>query len=612
MSGEEGKNDVGEITVEDDQEGEVPTHASDPDIQKPSNKPSSSPSGSVCSTPGLPRRIADPMSLRQLRVINKSGTSFDSSHQIPHSQPLPRNSSQVGFILGNTNMLTSPNIGPRSGSQNLPPSRTHTTTSNMPPNSHHVVVASSVLGAEDPHMSSHNAETASSHGLSTHSLAAKPSLKKAVTVKRALQVVKQNMSTQPGGSSARRWMDWGLIAVAAGVLLAGILGILESYVIWSVWKFGNENWEATSGSSQFVLVYLALFIFGQWFLALGIFDAAWNKNSMQMIACGAFNVAIFSYTVIQINQIKKLQLCDSTFTDVFTAGGTPSIYNQSGQLQIVSEDGKHTFDLLGPCPWSLKTGIVQMLQTNMKYIDRIMPMLTAIEAISAVGNICWFYIAYKVYQEYGWSVYQVQGASIERKWMITRYHFFILLLKLNIFFSVGIAAQMVSAYYYTRKATTDRDIQLSTPWVFNNQTILLSANRTDANSKSFTQILLPSVCIVVIVAALYYALGWYGIRRSSYPLMITFLAMMAIDMGAVTYALASVFTDPQYSVTKDALLIFCIIQLALNFVTWTIGLLNMRDFKKGLKALLEATKRAAKTDPENAGRPMPRTIPVLD
>jgi hypothetical protein len=142
--------------------------------------------------------------------------------------------------------------------------------------------------------------------------------------------------------------------------------------------------------------------------------------------------------------------------------------------------------------------------------------------------------------------------------MITRYQFFILLLKFNIFFTAGIVAQFVAAYYYTRKAAADRSIAMNTPVPFgpNNITLILESG-TAISAKPFTQYLLPSVIIVVVVAVLYYALGWFGIRRASYPLMYAFMVIMVGNVFAMCYALYVVYTDSDYQVAKNSMVMFC-------------------------------------------------------
>ncbi|KAJ3415164.1 hypothetical protein HDV05_005444 [Chytridiales sp. JEL 0842] len=441
-------------------------------------------------------------------------------------------------------------------------------------------------------------------------------------VANVMTTIQENVRTEPVSPTGAKKIDWGLAALYTGVCQAVLCGSIESYILWAIWKYGYLGWGAISGGYQFILVYLALFILAQWFLGLGLFDAAWNKNGMQVLTVVAFNIAIFSYSLIQINQTSKLRQCSDDYIAIFDMAGKPTISQTIDPLTgdytslfLASADSSIKFDLLGMCPWSLEPGIADVLRKNRSILAAVRPLQFVIVALTACGNIAGGFFAYKVYQAYGWMVYQTQGASIEKKWMITRYQFFTLLLKYNIFFTTAIVAQFVAAYYYTRKAAADRAISLSIPIPYgpNNTSIILTPSGSGhiIEMKPITQFLLPSVILVFVGAVLYYALGWFGIRRSSYPLMYAFLFIMIGNVFAMSYALYVTFTDDDYTVAKNSMAMFCIVQLILNIATCVIAVYNMRDFKKGLKALLEVKKNIPK-DPENGGKLMPRTIPVLD
>ncbi|KAJ3417395.1 hypothetical protein HDV05_004860 [Chytridiales sp. JEL 0842] len=452
-----------------------------------------------------------------------------------------------------------------------------------------------------------------------------PTLKRKITthtaaMKNVLDTIKTNVVTDPTAMGARGKVDWGLAAVITGCTQAAVCGCLESYMLWAIWKFGNMAWGAYSGGYQFILVYLALFIGAQWFLSLSLLDAAWNKNGMQVITVMSFNLAIFSYCLIQINQTNKLRTCSDDFIAIYDVPGYPyltsardPVTNTYDQLVLNSADGSLQLDLLGMCPWSLEPGTAEQLKSYYNFLAPVRPLQYIIIAVAAIGNILGAYFSYKAYLAYGWSVYQAQGASIAKKWMMMRYQFFILLLKFNIFFTGGIVAMFVAAYYYVRKAAADRSTMMSTPVPFGpNGEILTLGSGSTFEAKPATQYLLPSIIVVIVVAIFYYALGWFGIRRASYPLMYAFLCIMVGNVFAMCYALFVVSTDSDYAVTKNTMVLFCIVQLLLNLLTCIIAIFNMRDFKKGLRELLEQRRKKSQTNPETVGKLLPRTIPVLD
>ncbi|ORY46905.1 hypothetical protein BCR33DRAFT_848940 [Rhizoclosmatium globosum] len=386
-------------------------------------------------------------------------------------------------------------------------------------------------------------------------------------------------------NNTKNGLGWGELMLINGTIQAIVLGCLESYVFWSVWKFIDLSWGATSGNAQFYLVYFGLFVLAEIFMALGLLDAAWNKNSMQVIACILFNFGILSYSFIQINHIRKIQICAESFIAVYAAGPYPFVFNQT---QLYAQDQSTYFNLMGTCPWTLDPNAAERLTESLKYLRDAAPVELVICGISGLGNLMGMFFGYKTYQEYGWSMYQVQGASIERKWIMTRYHLFILVLKFNIFFTLGFVSQMVAAFYYSQKGVTDQLQMFNTPWILGptNETTVIMPNDYTKVPKN---LLLPLSIVAIVAASLSYLFGWNAIRKCNKLLMLSFLGLLLADFAAVVYGLQAVFTDKKYEITKDALALFCFLQIIINLVTWIIGFQNIRDFDKGLKDLLYQT-----------------------
>ncbi|KAJ3111220.1 hypothetical protein HDU96_005898, partial [Phlyctochytrium bullatum] len=490
------------------------------------------------------------------------------------------------------------------------------------------------------------------------------------TMQKVIKIFHNNISVSPTPQTGN--VDWGIVAVTYGVLQAAVLGILESYIVWCAWKFGNVAWRSRTGSFQFILVYLALFIFAQGFLALGVFDAAWNKNSMQILACSVFNVAIFGYSIVQIDQIEDYRSCIHLFKQVAISPETlrivytsfSSIIASSGRNGAGSGDWEGTdyflvtggteypngtlmphtltsggFPLRGHCPWyipkdegtvyydvnasllttpevqavlgpwgtvaaapgatalgstvrlnlglpgvaswrfNMSGNVVARLQEGVGFVDSAKNAQISVSVISGVGNIIGAILAYKAYQAYGWSIYQIQGASVMKRKMLQRYHIFILLLKLNIYFTLGIVAQLVSASYYEQKHSFDQNSQLS---MLFNSTELFGAVEPRPFSTMF---ILPSASIAIIVAAMYYAVGWFAIRRANFAMMWVFMVFMVLDLVAVVGAMSIVMIWKRFRLTRNGMLTFCLVQIILNVITLVVGAFNMQDFKNGLRHL---------------------------
>jgi hypothetical protein len=63
-------------------------------------------------------------------------------------------------------------------------------------------------------------------------------------------------------------------------------------------------------------------------------------------------------------------------------------------------------------------------------------MRASIIGLMILFNILGAFVAYRLFAELGWSIYKEQGADIKKRTILQRYHIFILLLKLNVYFFV--------------------------------------------------------------------------------------------------------------------------------------------------------------------------------
>jgi hypothetical protein len=136
---------------------------------------------------------------------------------------------------------------------------------------------------------------------------------------------------------------------------------------------------------------------------------------MQVITVVGFNMAIFSYSLIQINQTNKLQSCSDDFIAIYDAPGYPTISSVINPLTqdyvslfLVAGDNSISLDLLGMCPWSLEPGFADLLKRNMYLLNPVRIIQLVIIAVTALGNILGTFFAYKVYQG------EVQGNTCQR------------------------------------------------------------------------------------------------------------------------------------------------------------------------------------------------------
>ncbi|KNC98516.1 uncharacterized protein SPPG_06211 [Spizellomyces punctatus DAOM BR117] len=391
----------------------------------------------------------------------------------------------------------------------------------------------------------------------------------------------------------QKWdsVTWAQVAVTLSVLQGIIISCLEFYVIAKVNDFLDDAFTEKL-SLPIVNVYFALFIVALVFQAVLTYEATIHKNTMQTIAVVVFNIASLGYSVIQINQINDLRRCSEQWikywNDYARASGPEDatrIYystyvpensecrarpyglnpKSSNTTQVWSDAQKEPIEV--PIVYDMRDQ-VQHVQNALDALKPVDSVTYAIIALMVIVVVLSCFVAYKVYQEYGWRIFQAQGASIQKKQMLRRVHLFILFLKLNVYFSIGIVAQVVTATIYFQKSSAP-DCQRDTVDCFR-------------RSERVKYIVLPSMVIFGVAALTYYALGWFAIRRTHRGAMYTFLGVYLANIGALVYVIGFFSQNEETQATRKWLLSFASIQLVLNLLTIANAVWCLTDFDKGL------------------------------
>jgi hypothetical protein len=139
-------------------------------------------------------------------------------------------------------------------------------------------------------------------------------------------------------------------------------------------KFQSEVPE--KGYSQFTIpTYLTLFIFGFIYQFILVFDALRLKNTIQIIGLCICNLGFLIYAAVQMNQIRD------------------AVLGLKDHRQ----------------PTASKS------QAAAKFWRDTKPFLTAIPCVIAVGSICMSFVAWKLYNEFAWTIYKNISADLRLK-----------------------------------------------------------------------------------------------------------------------------------------------------------------------------------------------------
>ena len=142
--------------------------------------------------------------------------------------------------------------------------------------------------------------------------------------------------------------------------------------------------------------FLTLYIFGFVYQLVLVYDALRLKNTIQVIGLCCYNLGLLIYGAVQMEQLKDAVL----------------------ELQRSSH---------------LKNPIWGELR----------PYLIAIPCIIGVGTILMSYVAWKLYDEFAWTIYKHISADLKMKKRYLIFQVYITLLKFDFFFFLGFTVQFV-------------------------------------------------------------------------------------------------------------------------------------------------------------------------
>lgn len=282
-------------------------------------------------------------------------------------------------------------------------------------------------------------------------------------------------------------------------------------------------------------VYHVLFIVAQIFQLILLCDAMFNKNTIQIMALVAFNAAMVAYAGVQVKQASDI---------------------------LVKTEGSNT----------LANMILNIFAVNPSATPyhASKPYEIAVVVLMVIFASGFAFIAYKLYKEFGWSIYKKIGADLAMRDMYKVYQIFIMILKFDIFFQLGFSAQFLSVIILAYNSVADdKDNGGPSP----------SAQASFRNILIIHLVLSVGACIVLPV------LAWRGLKRECNYSMAAFISG---GLGTLVYniiKLNQVFEDPaRFAGANKFLTFFLVLNLLLGVVTLYLAWLCTKNFNNGLNA----------------------------
>ncbi|KAF8927704.1 hypothetical protein BGZ47_001988 [Haplosporangium gracile] len=284
----------------------------------------------------------------------------------------------------------------------------------------------------------------------------------------------------------------------------------------------------SGNASRAIPAYLIVFVFAQLFQLVLAWDAVRGQNTIEMIGIVIFNLCCFAYSIFEITQTQKSLSESSRY---FEPEGSALILNES-----------------------------------------LVPLIGANVVVSGLSQCAVTWLAYQLFQEFGWKIYKKIGADPRMKRMYRAYQIYVVLIKMDLFFFVGFSIQFI--YLTLTKDTNDPEYWL-------------------------TIVVLPLTLPILYIAI-------YAVRHESRRWMTVFLVAMHCAVAYFVFKVVRMYVGVKV-VNYQGIRVFLTLFAALCLVTILATISNAavcyRNFGKGLKPhLLKGTQGAQEMSSATGGR----------
>ncbi|KIW88195.1 uncharacterized protein Z519_11306 [Cladophialophora bantiana CBS 173.52] len=295
-----------------------------------------------------------------------------------------------------------------------------------------------------------------------------------------------------------KW-TWAFSLIA--LVQAMIILAFESYV-FAHFQIHLESIPGNQTSSRTIPTFLTLYIFGFLYQLVLVWDALRMKNTIQVIGLVMYNVGLLIYGSVQMDQIRE------------------------AILQLAEDD------YIRKNIWS---------DTE--------PFLIAIPCILAVGTVLMAGCAWKLYDEFAWTIYKRISADLRMKRRYLQYQVYIALLKFDFFFFLGFTVQFVVI-------VTQRQIEFA-----------------------LTIAAMPVTIFILLAAA------WF-VRKES---LLGTIVIIVLYFGGLAYFIFKMVRmyspgwEVPYLPARKELTTFAVLTIILILVTITYACVCAHNYNRGLK-----------------------------
>lgn len=295
------------------------------------------------------------------------------------------------------------------------------------------------------------------------------------------------------------------------IVQACIVLAIESY-LFANFQESLEPGKSATPLSKTIPTYLTLFIFGFLYQLVLVYDSLRLKNTIQVIGLCMYNAGMLIYASIQYDQINKAVI----------------------QLNLAN-----------------------YLEPNSTVWRDIRPYLIVVPCIIGFFTVVMSFIAWKLYDEFAWTIYKHISADLRMKRRFLTYQVYIALLKFDFFFFLGFTVQF----------------------------LVIVTGLADA------EMALTIAAIPITVLILFMAAFWT--RRENKIGMVGTIFLFFCGLAYFIFKLARMYQPAKamdYLPVRKSLTSFAVITIILIILTITNAIMCTMNFGKGLKPYIMKRK----------------------
>lgn len=302
---------------------------------------------------------------------------------------------------------------------------------------------------------------------------------------------------------------WGVTFLLLVVSELVLVLAFEGYV-FGTFETNIRGHPSSESQLRAIPTYLALFIFAMLMQLVLAWDALRLKSTIQIVGLVLYNLAMLIYSAIQIDQIREA-------------------------LDTMMQEG----------------------QAKQPIFPAIEPFLITIPCVITLAMVSMIFVAFRLYPEFGWTIYKYIGADLKMKRRYMTFQIFITLLKFDFLFFLGFTIQF----------------------------IVIILNKQDVEFALTIAVIPLTICLLFLVA--------WSVRRENYVGMIVSIIFFIAGLAYFLFKLVRMYQPGQadkYASGRRSLTAFAVMAVVLIVVTVVNAMVCTHNFKMGLKQVASPKK----------------------